>query len=181
MPFHVPQDVQKEVGMSGEPPPANTAAEQRAAFKFYEELGQKLRSLGQRAFPLNASAPCQTHLQQCLVRPTRRGVAGADPTCMTAGGLPCIAYSRVGLLRKGSDPTEEAFQVWVSERKQWTLDGAEDMFFFENVTNFPVDKIREVLDETHLIVALPFTPKEPRVCIKFLLTNATHVLAASSK
>ena len=168
---HVPDEIRHELEMHVQLP-LGTAQEQKSAFLFYKELGEKLRAKGHAAFPRDATAPCLTHLKRCPVRQSRvmpSGTAGVDPTLMTAGGLPCIAYSRVGLLRKGSDPTELAFQVWVSERKQWASDGSEDMFLFENVQTFPLEKIQQPLQDTHIIIPLSFTPKDslPALCVRF--------------
>ena len=72
------------------------------------------------------------------------------------GGLPCIAWSKVGL-KKGS------FIVWLQERRQLAAEGVdlEDGFVFENVQEFPSEtKMRDELQDSHHIIILKFQPQD---------------------
>ena len=158
----VPPEVRKKLRCDA-PLPVGSKAEQAAAKAFYAELGFRLEELGQQAFPSGHTAPCLVHQQACPVRQSQSmppGMKQEKPLRMCAGGLPCIAYSKVGLQRQSSDPSEIAFQVWVSERKHLALKQEEDMFLFENVVCYPVEKISSRLAETHYIIALPFDPQD---------------------
>ncbi|CAE7244197.1 unnamed protein product [Symbiodinium sp. CCMP2456] len=139
----------------------------------FEKLAKELEERPAEAFPRDARAHCLVHDQQCLVRPVRGGGApstlvetGAsedrpESFVMSAGGLPCVAWSKVGLRQAGGHISERAFQVWLAERRQWALDGCEDMFLFENVVEFPArEKIQDPLLETHHVIVLRLDPQD---------------------
>ena len=159
----------------------------QVAKSFYEDMARNLREHSAEAFPQNATSYCRTHDDMCRVRQTRAmptcgseqpgeslslGSAtehgqvppdklADDALTVGLGGLPCVAWSKVGLKKGASDPTERTFVVWVQERRQLCMEGAEDMFIFENVQDFPAEaKIQAELDSTHHIVILKFDPQD---------------------
>ncbi|CAE7729413.1 unnamed protein product [Symbiodinium sp. CCMP2592] len=162
----VPGNVQEELGMLT-PPACATRDEKTAAATWYHQLGLSLTEKGSLAFPAGHQAFCLVHQQQCHVRQSRcmpAGVLKTNPVLMNCAGLPCIAYSKVGLRRQAADPSEMAVQVYLSERQQCL----EDFFLFENVTLFPYEKIEEKLRDTHHLVPLTFGPKDcPAVLLHF--------------
>ena len=163
---HVAPDVRQRLGFSKPRPPPKSKAEQQAAMEYNEALGPQLNEARQEAFPEHHAAACLIHERRCCVQQDRvmpPGMLdkGANPLVGVAGGLPCIAYSKVGLMRKTGDPTEVAFQVWRSERKHLASEGREDFFLFENVQGYPIEeKIAQEMQDTHHIVTLPFSPKD---------------------
>ena len=128
----VPTDLRHSLGMFL-PPPSKTVVEREMAVEYYERLGVALRDRADEAYPRLAKSWCRVHQQECTVRQSRTmSDARSDATLNTSGGLPCIAFSRVGLQRRSSDPTEMAFQTWLGERRAWAADNFEDFFMFEN-------------------------------------------------
>ena len=147
-------------------PPPKSKAEQQAAMEYNEALGPQLNEARQEAFPEHHAAACLIHERRCCVQQDRvmpPGMLdkGANPLVGVAGGLPCIAYSKVGLMCKTGDPRQVAFQVWRSERKHLASEGREVFFLFENVQGYPIEeKIAQEMQDTHHIVTLPFSPKD---------------------
>ena len=114
----------------------------------FEVLAKELAARPAEAFPRDARAHCIVHDQHCFGSASAGGRStlsfgrdstgasdqdGQESVVMSAAGLPCVAWSRVGLRQAGGHISERAFQVWLAERRQWALDGCEDMFLFENV------------------------------------------------
>lgn len=154
----VPHGVREELGMLT-PPACGNREQKAAAVNWYQKVGQALTEKGPLAFPKEHQAFCLVHEQQCHVRQSRcmpAGMVQTNPVLMHCAGLPCIAYSKVGLRRQGADPSEMAVQVYLSERQQ----SPEDFFLFENVTLFPYEKIEAKLRDTHHLVPLSFGPKD---------------------
>ncbi|CAE7807030.1 unnamed protein product [Symbiodinium sp. CCMP2592] len=165
----VADSVREELGMLTTPACANRE-QKTAAAAWYQQLGISLTEKGPLAFPAEHQAFCLVHKQQCQVRQSRcmpAGMLKTNPVLMNCAGLPCVAYSKVGLRRQAADPSEMAVQVYLSERQQCL----EDFFLFENVSLFPYEKIEQKLRHTHHLVPLTFGPKD---CPAAVLLHFTH-------
>ena len=149
-------------------------ADRAEVMAFFEKAASWMKVHGDQAFPATASSWCYQHEDNCRVRQSRdmpsrptshdlqEGPDSHDALLMSIGGLACVAWSKVGLRLGSADVlSEEAYQVWLAERRQWALERVEDMFLFENVPQFPVnEKLREPLKDTHDVIALNISPQD---------------------
>ena len=141
-----------------------------AAVKFFKHVAAVLKSSAAETFSADAEAYCSQHHRCCKVRQTRDMPSSVpfpnDETkkenalLLSLGGLPCVAWSKVGLKRGSADPTELSFRVWVAERQEFAECEAEDIFIFENVVDFPQSKIKEELDVSHHIIVVKVDPQD---------------------
>ena len=158
----LPRALQKELGLLVDR--SKHSKEQMKSF--HKELALELKQRQDEAFDTDCTAPCLVHQKACRVQQTRSCGSQTPPkeVLMSAGGLPCVAFSRVGLQEKDAHVSEAAFQAWIAERRYLAATGREDFFFFENVQNYPISKVTDPLAQTHKLVVLPFSPQDCAEC-----------------
>ena len=160
-------------------PPASHPKECEA---YHVAVSQRLKDHARAAFPVDGTAWCLVHERHCSCRAHR---SMTDPVSssksqsaliMSIAGTPCIAWSGVGARQGSAHWSELPFQIWLAQRRQLALEGAEDFFVSENVKFFPAEqKIKEELAPTHQVVIVRFSPKDPSAST---ILHAVRVVAS---
>jgi len=142
----------------------------------YQQMRGWLRENSDRLFNPDSVCHCLVHNKPCLVRPSQvhpvtapqtplvsddgePALDPARPLRVNVAGTTCKGWSGCGKLRRFADPSERPHAIWLEERRAFARQGFEDMFFSENVQNYPVqEKLVTELMDTHHVLHVEFSP-----------------------